>query len=101
MADYEMAAAASVQRLRERHVGEAEQRREALAGRHKVKYTMSRELLAIRREEKLMSSVKELDRAEELRVLGDIREREERARIEDSDLNSKLGKEEVKILQHQ
>lgn len=46
-----------------------------------------------------MFSVRELDKAEELRKLGDDMEREERRRIYKTTLYSKVNKEEVKVLQ--
>jgi|LauGreDrversion4_2_1035121.scaffolds.fasta_scaffold290472_3 hypothetical protein len=48
MDNYEAAAAASVQRLKEKHVAELEQMIEDAYSKHTVKYTLSRELMHVR-----------------------------------------------------
>jgi hypothetical protein len=54
-----------------------------------VKYTLSKDLMAVRAQERLMFQVREYDKAEELRSLGDAMEKEEKARLHEKAMATK------------
>ena len=101
MQNYENAAVQSVSKLKQRHVSELVELRDAVQRNLSIKYTLSKDLMNIRAQERLMFQVREYDKAEALRARGDQLETLEKQRIEGVTLALKLEKEEVKLRQFQ
>ena len=89
MTEYEQAAATSVVRMKQRHGEEMGLLRQEVESGVVVKYTLSKDLMAIRAQERLMFQVREYDKAEELRALGDAMEKEEKARLHEKAIAAK------------
>jgi hypothetical protein len=101
MQNYENAAVQSVSKLKQRHVSELVELRDAVQRNLSIKYTLSKDMMNIRAQERLMFQVREYDKAEALRARGDQLETLEKQRIEGVTLALKLEKEEVKLRQFQ
>jgi len=71
MQNYENAAVQSVSKLKQRHVSELAELRDAVQRNLSIKYTLSKDLMNIRAQERLMFQVREYDKAEALRTRGD------------------------------
>lgn len=67
MSDYEEAAFESVERLKDKHLKEINELYDKVKNEFKVKFKWSRELMDLRKQEKIMFSVKDYEKAEELR----------------------------------
>jgi hypothetical protein len=67
MQDYESAAYKSLEKLKEKHDVEIRELKEFLRSEFPVKYTLSKELMELRRQEKKFHTVKEYDKAENLK----------------------------------
>ena len=78
MADYEAAAFESVEQLKERHMSELAEMSQQIAEQSQSRAHWSRELLELRRQERIFFSVKEYDRAEQIKLKADRLEARER-----------------------
>lgn len=100
MQDYEKAAYASLEKLKQKHDQEIRELKEAMMLSHPVKYNFSKDLMDLRAMEKKMFSLKEYEKAENYKRQADRMEKDERAVAEEA-VMIKIEKEEGKLRQKQ
>lgn len=71
MADYEAAAFESIDRLKEKHFQELRELHDRVKSEFTVKFKWSRELIDLRKQEKIFFSVKDYEKAEEMKRKAD------------------------------